>query len=482
MIPRHWNEEPLSAVGQWGSGGTPRRGVNGYYGGPIPWLKIGDLTDGVVIASDEGITPAGVASSAAKWIPKGAVLIAMYGSIGKLGIAGIPLTTNQAIAHCIPDPERVLGPFLFYWLLSQRSALNRLGKGGTQLNISQTVLRALRMPVPPLEEQRQIIAAIETHSSRLDAAVVSLNRAKANVKRARASVLQAAVDGRLVPAEAELARLEDHAYDAPPAHSLDASLQIEAELPPRRAREGRGQPDIELPRLPSGWRWTTVEQLTQGFTNGLYVPKAKYGRGTPILRIDDFQEGWSRSCSAFRKVEIDDETRERYRLRPGDLVINRVNSITHLGKCICVEERHVPAVFESNMMRAAVRHDCVPRYLALWLTSRPGKNLLLRNAKWAVNQASINQSDVACTPVPLPRLCEQHRIVAEVDRRLSVLDAVDVTIDANLARCARLRQSILQRAFTGRLVPAEPSPMARREPTQRPIQTGVDCAAAGGSR
>jgi type I restriction enzyme S subunit len=360
-------------------------------------------------------------------------------------------------AHVLRAGARLTNRFLMHQL--NQVDYRPYVSGTTRAKLPQGPMREIPLVVPPLGEQERIVEAIETHFSRLDAAVASLNRAKANVKRARASVLQAAVEGRLVPTEAALAHAEGRDYE--PASALLARI-LEERKAAWVARGGKGSyvepPDAvqsELPTLPDGWRWATCDQLTEGgFTNGLYVPKASYGRGTPILRIDDFQDDWSRSASELRRVEIDDLTAARYALEAGQLVVNRVNSMTHLGKCLGIEDRHVPAVFESNMMRATIHRGCVIQYLTSWLRSRPGKRLMLRDAKWAVNQASINQTDVGRTPVPLPPLAEQHRIVAEVDRRLSVLDALDATLDATLARCARLRQSILQRAFSGRLVSA----------------------------
>lgn len=107
------------------------------------------------------------------------------------------------------------------------------------------------------------------------------------------------------------------------------------------------------------------------------------------------------------------------------------------------------------MMKARLA-DCVnPRYVEFYLRSREGRTRLTSGAKWAVNQASINQEDVKRTPLPLPPLAEQTRIVAEVERRLSVVEELEAVVSANLQRANRLRQSILQKAFSGRLATAD---------------------------
>ena len=112
-VPEGWTLESLSDVASWGSGGTPQAGHAAFYGGDIPWAVIGDLNQATVMETRATITDAGLAASSAKLVPEGAVLLAMYGSIGKLGIAGRPMATNQAIAFTMPN-DRVLGKYLFY--------------------------------------------------------------------------------------------------------------------------------------------------------------------------------------------------------------------------------------------------------------------------------------------------------------------------------------------------------------------------------
>jgi len=359
-------------------------------------------------------------------------------------------------AHVLRAGRRLTNIFLLHQL--NQVDYRPFVSGTTRAKLPQGPMREIPLVLPPLDEQHRIVDAIETHFSRLDATVASLSRAKANVKRARASVLKAAVEGRLVSTEAARARAEGRDYEP-------ATVLLERILAERKAAwvasGARGkykepvEPETEgVPELPEGWCWASMEQITvDGFTNGLYVPRTMYGSGVPILRIDDFQDDWSRSSLDLRRVGIDSDTAAKYALHAGQLVINRVNSMTHLGKSLAIEERHVPAVFESNMMRGTIHPCCLIHFATTWLRSKRGRALLLRDAKWAVNQASINQGDVGKTPIPLPPLAEQHRIVAEVDRRLSVLDSLDATLDANLARCTRLRQAVLKRAFEGRLVP-----------------------------
>ncbi len=307
--------------------------------------------------------------------------------------------------------------------------------------------------------------------------MATLERVQRNLKRYRASVLKAAVEGRLVPTEAELARAEGRDYE--PASVLLQRILAErrrrweeAELAKLKARGKTPKDDrwkakynepappdtAELAELPEGWCWITVGALTiYGPQNGLYVPKSQYGEGTPILRIDDYQADWSRPSCDLQRINISEENVAKYGLLPGDMVINRVNSPSHLGKCLAVRERHMPAVFESNMMRLRLAEPVLPSYLHTYLSSILGKARLVMNAKWAVNQASINQGDVVSTPVPLPPESEQRRIVSEVERLLSAAQRTAAVSLASFGRCARLRQSILKWAFEGRLLDQDPT-------------------------
>lgn len=328
-------------------------------------------------------------------------------------------------------------------------------------------LEKSRLPLSPLAEQRRIVTKIEELFTQLDAGVGALTKAKSQLKRYRQSVLKSACEGRLVPTEAELARADGRDYE--PADVLLARIQKERreKWEVEKRRKGRKSakykeptaPDVSgLPELPEGWCWVNVDSFTVfGPQNGLYLPKSAYGVGVSIIRIDDFQDDSSRSAHELHQVNADQNDIWKYNLMKNDLVINRVNSPTHLGKCLVVAERNLPSIFESNMMRLRLSAFVDPFFVGFYLRSVSGKKRLISNAKWAVNQASINQKDVVSTPVPLPLFPEQHRIVAEIERRLSVADEIEKTIDQCLKQAERLRQSILKRAFEGKLVPQDPN-------------------------
>ena len=184
----------MPEVVKWGSGGTPKATERSYYeNGTIPWLIIGDLNDGIVTKSQSKITELGLANSSAKLIPPGTLMVAMYGSIGKLGISGMECCTNQAIAFA-KELYNVIPKYMFYYMSFVKPTLISMGKGGTQKNISQTVLRSLNVIVPPIEEQQYIVSRIEELFSELDKGVETLQTIKEQLAVYRQAVLKEAFE------------------------------------------------------------------------------------------------------------------------------------------------------------------------------------------------------------------------------------------------------------------------------------------------
>lgn len=355
-----------------------------------------------------------------------------------------------------------------------QAAIDRMKTGISDSGLNLTHARFLRLTVPvaPINEQRRIVQTIEELFSDLDAGVAALERARANLKRYRASVLKAAVEGSLTaewrpkhpkvePASKLLERIlkgRRHKWESDQLAKFAAA----GKQPPKDLQAKYVEPTApdatDLPELPEGWCWASVGQLlAESPQNGAYYPRSLYGTGDPIIRIDDYQQFWSRSADALQRVRAPDKDREVYGLAEHDILVNRVNSPSHLGKVVLVEAQHLPALFESNMMRLRFCNASVARYVRDYLRSVKGTLHLIANAKWAVNQASINQKDVQFAHVPLPPLEEQVQVVAEVAEKLSQIEAAGVAIDHGLLRATRLRQSILKQAFEGKLVAQDPT-------------------------
>jgi type I restriction enzyme S subunit len=196
-LPASWKIARLGDICKTTSGGTPSRTRSDFYGGSIPWVKSGELCDGIVSEIEETITEEGLKNSSAKVFTKGSLLIALYGAtVGRLGILSRDAASNQAVCGIFPS-EAIETKYLFWYLRSIRSDLIDKGQGGAQPNISQGIVKDIEVPLAPLTDQIKIVAEIEKQFSRLDEAVASLKRIQANLKRYKAAVLKAAVEGKL---------------------------------------------------------------------------------------------------------------------------------------------------------------------------------------------------------------------------------------------------------------------------------------------
>jgi type I restriction enzyme S subunit len=373
----------------------------------------------------------------------------------------------------LPETGAVLGRFLKYRLNSGDFVrfANHLNSGDRP-RVDFDQIKIFNLLLPPKPEQQRIADALDELFSDLDAGVAALERVQAKLKHYRAAVLKAAVEGTLT------AGWRARQPTAEPASDLLARILAErrrrwekaqlqkfkeaGKTPPNnwkaKYREPVAPDTTNLPPLAEGWCWTNLDSLiVNGLQNGAYYPGERYGSGTHILRIDDYQNDWVRNTSELRQVSADKGDIDYYTLHEGDLVINRVNSMTHIGKCLVASKGLEGCLFESNMMRSCLAILSVPRFIEAYLHSCGGRQRLIKGAKWAVNQASINQQDVKRTAVPLPPLAEQAAIVEAVEDQLSVIDHLEADIEAKLKSAQALRQSILRHAFTGRLVPQDPN-------------------------
>ena len=337
-------------------------------------------------------------------------------------------------------------------------AANVSGVGGSLMRVRPATVEKLRFPLAPLPEQRRIVAAIEEHLSRVDAGAEALERAKKELARYRASVLKAACEGRLVPTEAALARVEGRSFE--PASELLARIFTE-----RRARWDRKKkyaepaaPDTSsLPALPEGWVWVTVEQLSVGHArNGLSIKGSDSPPGVAALKLDAMT---SRGLDfrAIRYLPIAWDEVSDLEVQAGDFFVSRGSgSKTLVGRASVAPQPPGRFIFPDTMIRVRLHAD-----VQAWLREMWGSTFLraqIENAaKTTAGIWKISQQDIAEFVVPLPPLAEQHRIVAEAERRLSIADEVAASVDSALARAARLRQAILKRAFEGKLVPQDPN-------------------------
>ena len=352
---------------------------------------------------------------------------------------------------------------------------------GERPRVDFGMLKSYPVPLPPFSEQTRIVEEIERRFSQLDAGVAALERAKANLKNYRASVLQTACEGRLVPTEAELARTEEREYE--PADQLltcilkERRTTWEAEQLAKMKSQGKAPKDdkwktkykepagpdtSELPELPEGWVWARVEQLASfepnAITDGPFGSNLKTAHytsaGPRVIRLQNIGDGVFIDVATHISQEHY-ETLLKHRIEAGDLVI------ATLG-----EKPPRACVIPPSIGPAIVKADCIRFHPERQLASSHYLNCAL-NAEstrtrmetivHGVGRPRLNLGEIKAIALPIPPMDEQLRIVAEVEDRLSILDKLEVAIMANLKRAERLRQAVLKQAFEGKLVPQDPN-------------------------
>lgn len=371
-----------------------------------------------------------------------------------------------------PDPK-----FVFLAVQTARfvGAMSGLTQGALYPAVRPKDIDAFSLLLPPLGEQKRIIDEVEKQFTRLDAAVVALERVKASLKRYRASVLKAACEGRLVPTEAELARREGRSFES--GEELLERIRVEgvgngtpaAGSGSRRERDGatvsrddtRGPRQVETNarrELPGGWIWTTLGAIAR-IQGGIQKQPSRVPRENhfPFLRVANVGRG-ALDLAEIHRVELFPGELLRLRLEKDDLLIVEGNgSASEIGRLARWNGSIPDCVHQNHIIRARLSPVALPGFVEAYWNSPEGASRLLSAASSTSGLYTLSVSKVCGVPVPMPPLAEQHRIVAEVERRLSVVDELEATVEKNLARCARLRQSILKMAFEGRLVPQDPN-------------------------
>ena len=299
------------------------------------------------------------------------------------------------------------------------------------------------------------MAEIEKQFTRLEAGVAALRRVQANLKRYRAAVLKAACEGRLVPTEAELASETEKRK----VKTVETGAQLLARILTERRQnwQGRGKykepaapVTSHLPPFPAGWAVASLEQLTspaRPICYDILMPKENVATGVLFVKVKDMKgdtidlEGLHRTTPEIAAKYA------RASLRTGDLLLSIRGTY---GRVAEVSKELDGGNITQDTARLDVTGLVNHRYVATCLRNPDCQNHFKRVAR-GVAVKGVNIGDVRPTPVPLPPLAEQTRIVAEVERRFSVVEELEAVVSANLQRATRLRQSILQKAFTGQL-------------------------------
>jgi len=355
----------------------------------------------------------------------------------------------------LPGNDAIDANFLRYRLNSTDfvSFANSLN-AGDRPRVDFDQISSFCLPPFSLAAQRAAVAEIEKQFTRLDAGVVALRRVQVNLKRYRAAVLKAACEGRLVPTEAELAKTGDRKAKFETGEALLARI-----LTGRRQNwKGRGQykepaaPDTaNLPPLPEGWTYVSVE--TVGFVQLGRQRAPKHHKGAnmrPYLRVANVYEDRI-DLSDVKEMNFTPAEFEIFRLESNDILLNEGQSLELVGRPALYRGELPDACFTNTLVRFRSCPSLDVKFALSMFRAFMHSGRFQKIANWTTNIAHLGADRFAKLAFPLPPLAEQIRIVAEVERRLSVIQELETVVSANLQRATRLRQSILQKAFSGKL-------------------------------
>ena len=355
--------------------------------------------------------------------------------------------TNNSLVLEVPNGQEELKRYLFYAL--QATDKSKLVSGTAQPQVTINNAEVLQIPLAPKNQRKAIVAEIEKQFSRLDEAVANLKRVKANLKRYKAAVLKAAVEGKLTE---EWRKAHP---DVEPASELLKRILAE-----RRAKwKGKGKykepapPDTDnLPVQPTGWCWARLEQLGVifgGFTKN--PQRTKFPRKLPYLRVANVYANELR-FDEMEEIGVEEDELDKLLLHPGDLLVVEGNgSKDQIGRVAIWDGSISPCVHQNHIIKVRLTNVELGKWILFWLLSLPGRNFVEEVASSTSGLYTLSVNKVASLPILVPPFAEQQFIVEEVERRLSVNEQLTSDLKGNLKRVERFRQSILQRAFEGKL-------------------------------
>ena len=344
-------------------------------------------------------------------------------------------------AHVLRCKPGFPNAYLAYYINSIN--LSAYVTGTAQPKLSQSMMNKIPIPVASPEQQIEIVAELEKQFSRLDEAVANLQRVKANLKRYKASVLKAAVEGRLVETEATLSRREGRTFET-------GEQLLQRVLEERRASwSGRGKykepspPDTtSFKTPPEGWVWASADQLTSVITDGEHITPRRTEEGVLLLSARNVLNGsLALNDVDFVPEEEYERIAKRIAIQAGDVLLSCSGTVGR--SCVVPQGLRFTLVRSVAVLRPVIM---LSDFMTYNLQSPLGQSQI-DDRKTQTAQANLFQGKIRQLVFALPSLAEQVRIVAEVDRHLSIIREVEAEVDANLQRAQALRQATLSKAF-----------------------------------
>lgn len=467
VLNRNSPQKAIAEVAITTSGGTPNRGNKEYYGGEIPWLKSGELNDGVITRSEEFITEEGLKNSSAKLHPVGTLLLAMYGATaGKTGIINFPASTNQAVCAIFPK-EGIEKDYLYWFLRQHRYKFIEISKGGAQPNISQNVIKSTKIPVPEISTQKEVIQIlksikeketlqIELIPEEYRTAVSKVFYTKNNVttienensyqldllKKLRQQILQDAVQGKLVPQDP----------NDEPASKLVERIKAEKEKLVREKKIKKEKPltpikPEEIPfEIPVNWVWCKLGDIVC-IGGGKRIPSGHSLSRNPTpfvyIRVSDMKNGTVDDSDLHYLKEETFNILKSYRIFISDLYMTIVGAT--IGKCGLIPSRFDGMVLTENAVKVTP-FQVSKEFLRFAFDSPFLQNQFIdKTKKVGVEKMAIIRFKNSL--IALPPFKEQSRIICKVEQLMTLCDELEQSIQQNQKYTQELLQVALKEAL-----------------------------------
>lgn len=386
-IPENWRWVKVSSVVDMVSGGTPSRSNKSYWeNGNIPFVKIGDMSKKYVDSTQEFITENGLKNSSAKLFEKGTILYSIFASIGVTSILNIQACTNQAILGVTPKSENIISNgYLYYILMGISDYLKSLGKGTSQMNINQKVLKESLIPLPPIEEQVIIANKIDELFNLIDTKDKNDKEKDKLQILLKQKIMDSAIRGTLVKNESNL--------DSVKVPEVKSDVPFE---------------------IPSNWVWTHLKDISDYGKN-----KKKSGKDITdnewILELEDIEKDTGRIIKKVFQKERK-AVSDKNIFKENDVLYGKLRP--YLNKCVIVHE----SGYCSTEIEPITLIDCVlPEYLHIVLTSKHFLNYV-NSCSYGAKMPRLGTKDGQNAMIPVPPLEEQKRIVEKIESLFELIE------------------------------------------------------------
>jgi type I restriction enzyme S subunit len=427
---------PFSEIASSQKGKNPSVKSREKFSGYIPYIDIKAFEQGIFETYTNG--------KGCLLCEDGDILLVWDGA--RAGLTGIAYKGAVGSTLVKIDVPFVKKKWVLLFLQYNYRELNAKPKGTGIPHINPSVFDSLPFPLLPLPEQHRIVAKIEALFSELDNSVALLKTIKTQLAVYRQAVLKWAFEGKLTEEWRNTNANETQ-------KNIIKNMMVAREMEMGKEKYRNIDPEFAMYDLPREWKWVSVGCISKGVGYGTSAKSHKEGK-VVVLRMGNIQNGifvYDDLVYTSNKKEI-----EKYNLLEGDVLFNRTNSPELVGKT-ALYTGSIPSIFAGYLIRLNQISFINAKYLTYYLNS-PHAKMCGKVAKTdGVNQSNINGTKLSTYPFPLCSKQEQQAIVSAIESRLSVCDKLEQTVDQTLALSASLRQSILKKAFEGRLVPQDPN-------------------------